>query len=435
MKAKHTGVQLSEESEELLLAGLLYHVCCYPDVDLSVVRFSEHELKVDVKLFMEDKASIRFKRETGPFCKSKEEDVMLYCICHKPWIEESTSKAIYGTNQKQFNCHRCCNCSNWFHKYCLTVCGIKLPKRNDDFLCPDCSIPATVPWRHPFYVNTCTSDNFLTIMLLYCRQNQEFINKLNISPAECALKAGINFMLHENMIKGKTTVLDYVSSTLNYCQTDNKMNCFGSEFSMFLQALCHIWKIQLDLKCNSPSCPVNFFQRHQATYALQSFSVIPFNLQLKEHFPETGHRLSGYCGAEFKQTPPSHTPVAQSARENVESHETTSFYECRGKLIVEDCFFLTKSLWVIPFDTSNIKQDELYDCMQALPLNITVFGNTYQLAGYSLYRGNHFTCVVFWNGKGYYYDGLQDTDRLRLIPFKRNTLLGFLGSHAYYFLI
>ena len=81
MKAKHTGVQFSEESEELLLAGLLYHVCCYPDVDLSVVRFSEHELKVDVKLFMEDKVSIRFKRETGPFCKSKEEDVMVYCIC------------------------------------------------------------------------------------------------------------------------------------------------------------------------------------------------------------------------------------------------------------------------------------------------------------------------------------------------------------------
>ena len=95
-----------------------------------------------------------------------------------------------------------------------------------------------------------------------------------------------------------------------------------------MQALCHILKIQLDLKCDSPSCPVKFFQQHQATYALQSFSVIPFDLQLKEHFPETGHRLSGYCGAEFKQTPPSHAPVAQSARENVESHETTSFYEC-----------------------------------------------------------------------------------------------------------
>ena len=63
--------------------------------------------------------------------------------------------------------------------------------------------------------------------------------------------------------------------------------------------------------------------------------------------------------------------------------------------------------------------------MQALPLNITVFGNTYQLVGYSLHHRNHFTCVLFWNGKGYYYDGLKDTDKLQLIPFKRNRLAGF----------
>lgn len=430
LKAKHTGVQFSEESEELLLAGLLYHACCYPNVDLSVVRFSEHELRVDVKLFMENEASIRFKREPGPFCKSKEEDVMLYCICHKPWIEGSTSKAIYGTNQKQFNCHRCCRCNNWFHKYCLAVCGIRFPKRTDDFLCPDCSLPATIPWRHPFYVNTCTSDNFLTIMLLYCRQNQDFLNKLNLSPAECALKAGITSMLHGNIIKGKTTVLDYVSSVLNYNQVENKLNCFGSEFGMFLQAFCHIWKIQLDLKCDSPSCPVKFFQRYQTTYTLQSLSVVPFDLQLKKHFPKTGDRLSGYCGSEFKQTPPSCAPVVQNVRENIETHEKISFYECRGTPIVKDSFFLTKSPWMIPFEIGDIKEDELYD---TLPLNITVFGNTYQLAGFTLHQGNHFTCVLFWNGKRYYYDGLKDTEKLRLILFAKDRLKGFQGSNAYYF--
>ena len=104
-KAKHIGVQFSEESEDVLLAGLLYHACGFPDIDLSIVRFSESDLKHDIKLFMENASSLRFKREAGPFCKSKEEDIALYCICHMSWIEGSTSKAIYGANQKQFNCH------------------------------------------------------------------------------------------------------------------------------------------------------------------------------------------------------------------------------------------------------------------------------------------------------------------------------------------
>ena len=90
---------------------------------------------------------------------------------------------------------------------------------------------------------------------------------------------------------------------------------------------------------------------------------------------------------------------------------------------------------MIPFDTSDIKLIELYDCMQALSLNITVFGDTYQLAGYSLLPRNQFTCVIFWNGKVYCYNDLTDTDKLQLIFFKRNRLIGFQRSHVLYFVI
>ena len=67
--------------------------------------------------------------------------------------------------------------------YCFKLCGIKILKRNDDFICSDCSLPTTIPWIHPFYINTCTSDNFLTIVLLYCHQNPDFLNKLNLNVA------------------------------------------------------------------------------------------------------------------------------------------------------------------------------------------------------------------------------------------------------------
>ena len=42
----------------MLLAGLLYHACAFPDNDLSAVRFSEPNLKHDLKLFMEVKKTI-----------------------------------------------------------------------------------------------------------------------------------------------------------------------------------------------------------------------------------------------------------------------------------------------------------------------------------------------------------------------------------------
>ena len=39
-----------------------------------------------------------------------------------------------------------------------------------------------------------------------------------------------------------------------------------------------------------------------------------------------------------------------------------------------------------------------------------------------------FTSVVFWNGKKYYYDGLKDTDKTRLIQFEKKKFVGFQGT-------
>jgi len=75
---------------------------------------------------------------------------------------------------------------------------------------------------------------------------------------------------------------------------------------MLLQAFCHVWKVKLSLKCDSPFCSTASSQRYQVTYSLQPFSEMPFDAQLKEHFPDNGGRLLGYCGAELKESPPSH---------------------------------------------------------------------------------------------------------------------------------
>ena len=69
----------------------------------------------------------------------------------------------------------------WFHKQCLLDCNIKSPKRNEDFICPKCQKPPTVPLHHSKYVNTCTSDNFLTVPLLHCLQNKTFLVQVHLN--------------------------------------------------------------------------------------------------------------------------------------------------------------------------------------------------------------------------------------------------------------
>jgi len=44
-KAMHTGLQFLEESEDVLLTGSSFHACSHLSIDLSVVQFSEQELK------------------------------------------------------------------------------------------------------------------------------------------------------------------------------------------------------------------------------------------------------------------------------------------------------------------------------------------------------------------------------------------------------
>jgi len=89
--------------------------------------------------------------------KQFKDTVQLYCYCQTPWVDGSTSAAIYGNAQRDYNMHNCSKCDNWFHKYCLIACSIAIPKQNADFVCN-----ARITSME--FTNTCTSDNFLIIL-------------------------------------------------------------------------------------------------------------------------------------------------------------------------------------------------------------------------------------------------------------------------------
>ena len=94
--------------------------------------------------------------------------------------------------------HNCCKCGDWFHNHCLSQCDVIIPKRNHDLLCSKCKIPATIPWIHSNYVNTCTSDNLLTITLMYCSSSfcpspitQRYQTSFGLRPAEISFSEQI----------------------------------------------------------------------------------------------------------------------------------------------------------------------------------------------------------------------------------------------------
>ena len=84
--------------------------------------------------------------------------------------------------------YNCSKYDDWFHKHCLKIV---IPRRNALFVCTKYSIPATIPWQHNEFTNTCTADNFLTIVLAQCNQNLQFISNLGNSEMNKNLKAAI----------------------------------------------------------------------------------------------------------------------------------------------------------------------------------------------------------------------------------------------------
>ena len=103
--------------------------------------------------------------------------------------------------------------------------------------------------------------------------------------------------------------------------------------------------------------------------------------------------------------------------------------ECRGKPLIISAAFVNSKPWLLPIDIQSLSSKNILN----LEPFLTVYGNLYQLTGYSLNSGNHFTAVIFWYGKKFYYDGMQKKGCC-LIPFVEDQLNNKTGSYAYYFI-
>ena len=180
LETLHVGVQCCEDdgTAEVVAGILLLYICKYPSKDLGKVHVGLDDSPLQLYNVLDENFELLetiTTTSTYEFCKTQVDHVQLYCYCLTPWIEGTTSYAIYGDKQKDYNVYNCSECDNWYHKCCLAACHIPIPKRKADYLCKNCEIPATVQWNHDGFINTCTSDNFLIILLLHCKQYNEFL--------------------------------------------------------------------------------------------------------------------------------------------------------------------------------------------------------------------------------------------------------------------
>ena len=181
----------------------------------------------------------------------------------------------------------------------LAACHIPIPKHKVDYLSMNCEIPATIQWNHEGFNNTCTSDNFLTVLLLHCKQYDKFLlSALGCSTVEDTLKASITLMMKGKVYEGKTVFLHTLSSAVNPPYDHQRYDCYGGRNDKCLCLFTHIWKTVVRQRCTSLHCPAN---NAEVPKYLSSFAMVSCTEDL---FPQPRTQPVGYCGAEFHSEPP-----------------------------------------------------------------------------------------------------------------------------------
>lgn len=293
-------------------------------------------------------------------------------------------------------------------------------------------MPRTIPWEHRKYVNTCTSVNILTMLLLHCQQNQQFLCNFSSSHIEGALKSGISLMLNGDMSMGKEVILDSIHSRTNQQKTDGGLiDCIGTEYGQFMQHLRRVWKMFISLRCNSMHCPKPLTKRYPSSLSLVPVSVKPFCSQLNTLFPNVGDE-SGYCGQEFHNDPPDDAFSCQQERSSSSGCEY--YCECVGSLTVQVSQFLSKTPWILPFQIDSYGPTDLQCISTTVPDTIRVYSKVYKLAGYTMIKDNHLTSVVYWKNKKLLYNGFGVTDEVRLRKVCNSDFLDQKGSYLYFLL-
>ena len=107
-----------------------------------------------------------------------------------------------------------------------------------------------------------------------------------------------------------------------------------------------------------------------------------------------------------------------------------SYNACGGVPRIIQASFMSRKPWMIVINVSKLSGTEVLK----LPRTIKIYGLQFQLAGCSVHSPGHFTAILNWQGKKFYYNDLGATKEQRLVPVNMDTMQNLCCSYAYYFI-
>ena len=74
---------------------------------LDGIRLDSDIVRDEIVNFVSEncKEGISCEYDDDSFCETQTRSVVLHCLCRSPWVDGSTSLALFGKNQKKFNMH------------------------------------------------------------------------------------------------------------------------------------------------------------------------------------------------------------------------------------------------------------------------------------------------------------------------------------------
>ena len=243
------------------------------------------------------------------------------------------------------------------------------------------SIMQGVSWGIGEVRNSCTIDNFLTLILF---RADLFQRNLGESPVEQLLKEITALLVGGDQIGAKILWVNYLFQEQGIAEVKigpGQYDTFGTEQRMLYSALGQIQQIRSTSKC--ADCTGEKIQ-HLNQFLLQATDDIVTYLQFFEiHF-----RL-GACP------------------------------QCLGpNLIGGGLNFVHPCPWLFVI---NVEENHTIREIIKAPTVISICGQVFYLAMVSLQKDSHFTSLL-WNSTGWhYYDGISNGARIRkeLLPMKK----------------
>ncbi|XP_069136756.1 uncharacterized protein [Argopecten irradians] len=261
--------------------------------------------------------------------------------------------------------------------------------------------------------NTCTIDNFLTIMYITHLDNQSLLTDCNRqNPILNTLLNSLHLMSTGNFADAKATWLTMVKERF---LREKVINLYGEEDEMFAGIFNKTVQTMIKEKCSSPSCPHPYIERQRTGIFLSSNCPSTIDQMFREWIAPS----DSSCGL---------TMLSDSEVENVSGE--TGAMRCTGRRSISRVFGDGRPYVLVLRIADLVRIGYLENDIEDFTENLHYpTGDVYTLVGVTMHRHGHFSAFIRSIIQGWiYYDGLVGS----LKKFSKACIKGCTHVNAIY---